>query len=109
MSAREISRRTPNSTAQVRIFDCSEPDEVAHTDARWSKFATGWNAGRDELFAFLTPAAMTVVRRPEAAMPGHDGDDTTEHSRVSATLQRHQIADSAPGLGSVLQETSQTV
>jgi len=24
---------------------------------------------------------------PEAAMPSHDGDDTTAHSRVSATLQ----------------------
>jgi len=24
---------------------------------------------------------------PEAAMPSHDGDDTTEHSRVSPTLQ----------------------
>ena len=64
----------------------SKPHEVAHTDARWSKFATGWNAGRDELFAFLIPTVMTVVRRPEAAMPSHDGDDTTEHTRVSATL-----------------------
>ena len=86
MSAQAISRRTPNSTAQVGVFDDSKPHELAHTDARWSKFATGWNAGRDELFAFLTPAAMTVVRRPEAAMPGHDGDDTTAHNRVSATL-----------------------